>query len=328
MRESILVTGGAGFIGSHVVDRLLAGGADVIIVDSFDDFYDPSTKRMNIAPALATGRCQLVEKDIRDLDGIAGALGARRIDAIVHLAARAGVRPSIDRPLLYTSVNVDGTVAMLELARRSEVRRFIFGSSSSVYGNNVKTPFGEGDAVDRPISPYAATKRAGELLCHTFHHLHGISVACLRFFTVYGPRQRPDLAIHKFARLILEGSAIPIFGDGSMRRDFTFIDDTVSAVVATLAWTRERGSFEIMNVGAGGAVSVLEMVESLARALDRTPRIDWQDLQPGDVNITIADTTKAERVLGFRAATPFAAGVRQFADWFVKMEEHRRRREV
>ncbi|MHC4740721.1 MAG: NAD-dependent epimerase/dehydratase family protein, partial [Planctomycetota bacterium] len=229
-----LVTGAAGFIGSHLSERLTSEGWDVVGLDNFDPFYSEEVKRSNISGLVSSNKFELIEGDIRDAECVGKILSGGNIDIIVHLAAKAGVRPSIEDPLGYQDVNINGTMVMLEAAVRNRIPKFVFGSSSSVYGNNEKVPFSETDNVDYPISPYAATKKACELLCHTYSHLYGIGMTCLRFFTVYGPRQRPDLAIHKFARLIEAGEAIPVFGDGSMRRDFTYIDDIINGVVAAM----------------------------------------------------------------------------------------------
>src|SRR5262245_24330889 len=267
---AVLVTGGAGFIGSHLTERLLADGRDVVILDNFDPFYEASLKKRNIESVLRNAGCRLITGDIRDGSAVGSAFDAAPIDAVIHLAARAGVRPSIEDPALYTSVNLDGTVELLEACRERGVSRFVFGSSSSVYGNNAKVPFAEDDPVDHPISPYAATKRAGELLAHTYHHLFGMSIACLRFFTVFGPRQRPDLAIRKFATLMAAGREIPVFGDGTTGRDYTYVDDIVEGIVRSLE--RARG-FHIWNLGGSRPVVLNELIASLARGLKCTPRI-------------------------------------------------------
>jgi UDP-glucuronate 4-epimerase len=315
----VLVTGGAGFIGSHLCRRLLDQGHRVVAVDNFDPFYDPAVKRRTAA-TLESGGFTLVEHDIRDLAGLEAAIraaGVDRVDAVVHLAARAGVRPSIADPLLYSQVNLDGTVAMLELTRRLGAERFVFGSSSSVYGNNEKVPFSEDDPVNHPISPYAATKRAGELLCHTYAHLYGLSVACLRFFTVYGPRQRPDLAIHKFARLMAEGAPIPLFGDGSTRRDYTYVDDILQGIEGAIEYTGAHpGTFEIFNLGESDTVPLHRLVELLATALEVEPRIERLPAQPGDVERTFADISKARRLLGYRPVTRIDEGIPRFVEWF------------
>ena len=308
----VLVTGAAGFIGSYLTERLIARGDEVVGLDNFDTFYDPHVKRVNIEPALASGRFELVEADIRDAACVEGILASGDIDVIVHLAAKAGVRPSIDDPVGYMDVNINGTVVMLEAARKAGIERFVFASSSSVYGNNRKVPFAETDNVDYPISPYAATKKAGELICHTYSHLYGIGMTCLRFFTVYGPRQRPDLAIHKFARLILAGKPIPVFGDGSMRRDFTYIDDILDGVVAAMD---RRGGYEIYNLGESRPVRLDVLIAEIEKALGAKAVIDRKPMQPGDVIQTYADVSKARRDLGYDPHTDIAAGLAQFVRW-------------
>ncbi len=306
-----IVTGAAGFIGSHVCEALLVEGWSVTGIDSFDGFYDPAVKRRNIAGCLADGRFRLVEADIRDAAAMEQAT-AGGADAVIHLAARAGVRPSIEQPVLYADVNVTGTAVMLEAARRAGIGRFVFASSSSVYGNNAKVPFAESDPVDEPISPYAATKKAGELLCRTYHHLYGMHVTCLRFFTVYGPRQRPDLAIHKFARLIEAGRPIPFYGDGSMERDHTFIADIVAGVLAAV---RRCEGFRIYNLGNSSPVSLSALVSAIERALGRKALIERLPPQPGDVLRTYADITLARRELGYEPGTSLAEGLAAFVGW-------------
>lgn len=306
-----LVTGAAGFIGSHLTERLLKDGWSVVGVDNFDEFYDPQVKRNNIAAAVGNPHFQLIEADIRDEQAMEKAVGSG-LDVVIHLAARAGVRPSIEQPLLYNDVNVNGTVVLLEIVRRRGIKNFVFASSSSVYGNNKKVPFSETDNVDFPISPYAATKKAGELICHTYHHLYGIAINCLRFFTVYGPRQRPDLAIHKFARLIEEGKPLPIYGDGSMMRDFTYIDDIINGVVA--AMDRCTG-YEIYNLGESRPISVTDLVAEIEKALGKKAVRKYLPLQPGDVNRTYADVAKAQRELGYRPSTHIATGLARFVAW-------------
>jgi len=249
-----LVTGAAGFIGSHLCERLLAAGWSVTAVDSFDDFYDPDMKRRNIDGCVKNTGFRLVEADIRDADAMVAAAG--NADIIVHLAARAGVRPSIERPLLYADVNINGTLVLLETAKKCGIKKFIFASSSSVYGNNKKVPFSEDDNVDFPISPYAATKKACELLCHTYCRLYGISITALRYFTVYGPRQRPDLAIHKFARLIEQAKPIPVYGDGTAMRDFTYIDDIINGTVASI---EKCNGYHIYNLGRCEPITVMTL---------------------------------------------------------------------
>jgi UDP-glucuronate 4-epimerase len=306
-----IVTGAAGFIGSHLSERLLKDGWTVVGVDNFDGFYDPRVKRRNIAGCLTNPNFRLFEADIRDRAAVEKAI-TDDTDAIVHLAARAGVRPSIAEPLLYADVNINGTLVLLELARQRHVGRFTFASSSSVYGNNRKVPFAEEDNVDFPISPYAATKKAGELICHTYHHLYGLAINCLRFFTVYGPRQRPDLAIHKFARLIETGQPVPIYGDGTMMRDFTYIDDIINGVVAAI----DRCSdYEIYNLGESQPISVNDLVTELEHALGKKAARQYLPLQPGDVDRTYADVAKAETCLGYKPSTDIRAGLAHFVAW-------------
>jgi UDP-glucuronate 4-epimerase len=313
--RNILVTGGAGFIGSHLVDRLLAeGGWRVTVVDDFNDFYDPALKRANAARHAADGRFRLAECDIRDRAALARVFEGANFSCVVHLAARAGVRPSLAEPLLYNETNVTGTLNLLELSRAHGVPQFVFGSSSSVYGANAKVPFSEDDPVARPISPYAATKAAGELLCHTYSHLYGLRCVALRFFTVYGARQRPDLAIHKFARLISDGKPIPVFGDGTTRRDYTYVDDIISGVRAAIDY--DATMFEAINLGESRTVSLSELISLLERELGRAAIIDRQAPQPGDVPQTYADISKARRLLGYDPRTQIEEGVRRFVEWF------------
>jgi UDP-glucuronate 4-epimerase len=306
-----LITGAAGFIGSHLCERLLGEGSVVLGVDNFDDFYGPQIKRSNIASCLKNKNFQLVEADIRDLAAMDEIIG-RDIDIIVHLAARAGVRPSIDQPLLYADVNVNGTTVLLEAAKKQRISKFIFASSSSVYGNNEKVPFSEEDNVDFPISPYAATKKAGELICHTYHHLYGISVTCLRYFTVYGPRQRPDLAIHKFAGLIEQGKAIPVYGDGTMSRDFTYIDDIIDGTVAAM---EKCSGFNIFNLGESRPITVNDLISEIEKALGKKAVKEYVPLQPGDVERTCADVTKAVSELGYNPKTKIENGLAKFVTW-------------
>ena len=313
--KNILVTGGAGFIGSHLVDRLLSESEwQVSVVDDFNNFYDPTIKRANASSHRKNSNYQLFEADIRDKTALENIFSENGFDCIVHLAARAGVRPSLDQPLLYAETNINGTMNLLELAREHGVKQFVFGSSSSVYGINAKVPFSEDDPIRQPISPYAATKAAGELLCHTYTHLYGIRCVCLRFFTVYGPRQRPDLAVHKFARLISEGKPIPVFGDGTTRRDYTFIDDIIAGVRAAIDY--EKSDYEVINLGESRTVELRELISIIEKELGATAKIDRQPLQPGDVPQTFADVTKARRVLGYNPQTQIEDGIHRFLDWF------------
>jgi UDP-glucuronate 4-epimerase len=307
-----LVTGGAGFIGSHLVDRLLAEGWQVTVVDNFDPFYPREVKERNIAPHRAHANYRLIEADIRDLDSLRVQLDGD-YDVVVHLAAKAGVRPSILDPMGYQDVNVKGTQHMLELAKDLGIRQFVFASSSSVYGVNPNVPWSEEDHVLLPISPYASTKVSGELLGHVYSHLYDIRFIGLRFFTVYGPRQRPDLAIHKFARLMLEGKPIPVFGDGSTRRDYTFIDDVVSGIHAAIAY--EGTKYKVVNLGNNQTVSLIEMIRGLEQALGVRALIDWQPEQPGDVPRTWASLSLAEAALTYRPKVAFAAGLTGFSRW-------------
>lgn len=313
----VLITGGAGFIGSHLARRLLGRGDRVTVLDDFNDFYDPARKRRNVAPLLGRDDYRLVEGDIRDAELVDRLFREGRFDGVVHLAARAGVRPSLREPILYEDVNCIGTLRLLEAARHHGPDRFVFGSSSSVYGINTKVPFSESDEVNQPISPYATTKRAGELLCFNYHHLYGMRTSCLRFFTVYGPSQRPEMAIHKFTDLLARGEAIPMYGDGSSRRDYTYVDDIVDGIVASLDLSP---GFEILNLGGAETTSLRELVETLASELAVTPRIDYLPDQPGDVPITYADVSKAHRLLGYSPKVPIREGLRRFVAWY--REEH------
>jgi UDP-glucuronate 4-epimerase len=312
---AVLVTGGAGFIGSHVCDRFLAQGHTVICVDDFNDFYDPALKWQNIRQAQASPRFHLHQISITDTPAMADVFAQHSITQVVHLAARAGVRPSIGAPGLYEQVNVQATLHLLDLCREHSVERFIFGSSSSVYGAQARHPFREDDPADRPISPYAATKRAGELLAYTYHHLYGLPVVCLRFFTVYGPRQRPDLAIHKFTRAIYDGQEITLYGKGDTARDYTFVDDIVGGIVAALECQPAPG-FEIINLGNSTPITLRDLIAVLERTSRREARIRHDKEQPGDVPFTCADITKARTTLNWRPTTPLEEGVQRFVDWF------------
>jgi len=311
--ETILITGGAGFIGSNLAARLLDDGRRVVVLDNFDPFYDPAIKRRNIAEASKHEAYRLVEGDIRDATTLDGLFSAEAIDVVVHLAARAGVRPSIDDPVLYSSVNLDGTTQLLEACRRHAVGRFVFGSSSSVYGNNPKAPFSEADPVDHPISPYAATKKAGEVLCHVYHHLSGMKVCCLRFFTVYGPRQRPEMAIHKFARLLAQGTEIEQYGDGSSARDYTYVSDIVEGIVRAM----ERSTaYHVWNLGGSNTITLARLVSKIAERLGVAPRVKELPLQPGDVDRTWADISLARRDLDWEPRIDIDRGLDLFLGWF------------
>jgi UDP-glucuronate 4-epimerase len=308
----VLVTGGAGFIGSHLSECLLRRGDEVVVLDNFNDFYDPAIKRKNAA-ALVEAGARVVEGDFRDAELVEQLFEEGRFDGVVHLGAMAGVRPSLLDPLHYEDVNVRGTLVLLEAIRRRGGIRFVFASSSSVYGANEDVPFREDDDIHNPVSPYAATKRAGELMCFTYHHLYGIPTTCLRFFTVYGPRQRPEMAIHKFVRMTLRGEPIPFFGDGSTRRDYTYIDDIVDGVVRSL--DRCEG-YEIYNLGESQTTSLAELVEVIGEACGKAPIIDRQPMQPGDVVVTYADVSKARERLGYSPSTLIPEGVRRFVAWY------------
>ena len=309
---NVLVTGAAGFIGSHLCERLIADRVSVIGLDNFDPFYDERVKRDNIAGCLANNRFSFIEGDIRDSQCVESIMQQNNIDIVVHLAAKAGVRPSIEDPLGYQDVNINGTLVMLEAARKSGLKKFVFASSSSVYGNNKKVPFVETDNVDYPISPYAATKRACELICHTYSHLYNMSIICLRFFTVYGPRQRPDLAIHKFARLIEADKPIPVFGDGSMKRDFTYIDDIIQGVIGAM---NNCAGYEIYNLGESRPVRLDTLIGEVENALGKKAVINRQPEQPGDVRQTYADVTKAKEKLRYDPQTDITVGLERFVRW-------------
>ncbi len=315
--SNIVVTGGAGFIGSHLCEALLRDGHSVIALDCFDDFYDPAIKRRNLTNAMAYSHFMLVEGDIRDQPCVFDTID-HETDVVVHLAARAGVRPSIVRPLLYQDVNVRGTLNVLEACRKVSGCKLIVASSSSVYGNRKEVPFRETDTVDDPISPYAATKKCCELLCHTYHHLYDFPIACLRFFTVYGPRQRPDLAIHKFARLIEAGEPIPVFGDGSMMRDYTYIDDIIQGVKCAI--DRING-FRVYNLGESQPVALRDLILELEKALGKKAIIDHQPMQPGDVERTYADISRAREELGYNPSTDIETGLARFVAWLRESQQ-------
>lgn len=314
---NFLVTGGAGFIGSHLCERLLGEGHTVHTIDDLNPYYDPALKRRNLADIAAAGgeRFRFHQGDISDRAAVDAAMGAARFDQIIHLAARAGVRPSVEDPALYSQVNVGGTTNLFEAARKFGVRKITVASSSSVYGLASKVPFSEADPVSRPISPYAATKLACEALGHVYHHLYGMDVAMLRFFTVYGPRQRPDLAIQKFAKLIQAGKPIPVFGDGSTARDYTFVSDTVDGIMAC---TRLEFGFDIFNLGESDTVTLARMISLLESALGKKAIIDRQPMQPGDVPLTYADISKSRARLGYDPKIKADIGIPRFVEWFLK----------
>jgi UDP-glucuronate 4-epimerase len=315
MDMNVLVTGGAGFIGSHLVERLLGEGHGIVCLDNFDDFYDPALKRRNLARASQNPGFKLVEGDLRDEKLLGRIFEKEKIDWVAHLAARAGVRPSIQNPALYADVNIRGTVCLLEACQQHGVRRFIFASSSSVYGNSSRVPFSEDDPVNRPISPYAATKKAGELLCHAYHHLYGMDIACLRYFTVYGPRQRPEMAIHHFTRSILEGRKISLFGDGSSRRDYTYVEDIIEGTLG--AFSRENG-FQIYNLGESQTISLSELIREIEGQAGKKAILEYLPEQPGDVKQTYADIRKAREMLGYNPRTKVREGLARFVQWYLE----------
>lgn len=310
---TILVTGGAGFIGSHLVERLLSQDKKVVVIDNFNDFYTPVYKRENISAVIRDPNLRLYETDIRDKAACQEIFERHQIEKVIHLAAQAGVRPSIENPLLYEDINCKGTLNMLELSKLYGIKQFIFGSSSSVYGNNKKVPFSEDDPVNEPISPYAATKRAGELYCYNYHHLYKMSISCLRFFTVYGPRQRPDLAIRKFTELIDNNQPITVYGDGTTQRDYTFFSDIIDGVISVLD---KQFDFEIINLGDSRPVQLKRLIELIEQELDKKAHMNKLPEQPGDVQRTYADIRKAERFLCYNPKISIEQGIRLFITWY------------
>ncbi len=338
---NFLVTGGSGFIGSHLVEHLLKNGHSVINIDNFDDFYDYKIKIQNTLESIgkivdfnfinkevdiqkliletASENYRLYNQDIRNINALDEIFGTHKIDMVIHLAALAGVRPSIERPLDYEEVNVKGSMNLWEMCKKYEVSKFICASSSSVYGNNEKIPFSETDSVDRPISPYAATKKAGEVLGHVYHHLYGIDMIQLRFFTVYGPRQRPDLAIHKFTKLILENQEIPFYGDGNTARDYTFVDDIVDGILKSIHYLETHENvYEIINLGESQVITLNEMVSTIESTLEKEAIKKHLPMQPGDVQKTNADITKAQTLIGYKPSTNFQNGIKKFVEWFLR----------
>ena len=306
--RNILITGMAGFIGSNLAKSLLKEGFTVSGIDNFDNFYDPQIKRKAIEKLKEFGQFKLYEGDIRDRALLDQIFAEQKIELVIHLAARAGVRPSIEQPGLYYDVNVTATLNLLEAMREADIKNMLFASSSSVYGNNKKVPFSELDPVDNPISPYAATKKAGELLCYTYHHLYDFNIFCLRFFTVYGPGQRPEMAIQQFGRKIREGLPITLFGDGSTRRDYTFVEDIVAGIMAS---AQNLKGYEILNLGNSDTISLIDLVHSIEDTLGKKALIEWQPMQPGDVEITYADISKAEKLIGFKPDYPIQKGLKK-----------------
>lgn len=317
----VLVTGLAGFLGSHVGEALVARGDEVVGLDNFDAFYDRAVKERNLEGLRASSRVRFLEGDIRDRAVLAEAM--RGVDVIVHLAAKAGVRPSLMDPAAYVSTNIQGTTAVLEAARGAGIRSVVFAGSSSVYGDTAPVPFREDFPATEPVSPYAMTKRACELLCSTFVHLYGMRIISLRFFTVYGPRQRPDLAIHKFTRIIASGQPVPMFGDGSAERDHTWVEDIVQGVLAAIAWSRREGAaYEVANLGESRTIRLDRLIALIGEALGIEPVIERHPMQPGDVQRTCADVSKARRLLGYTPTTNVEDGIPRFVRWF--KEQHGR----
>jgi len=317
--STILVTGGAGFIGSHLCERLLRDGIHIVCFDNFDPFYDANIKIKNAGRLVRKfpGQFGLVSGDIRNCDQLRETFSKNRIDLVVHLAARAGVRPSIADPLLYQDVNIRGTIVLLEACKEFGIKDIIFASSSSVYGENQRVPFSEKDLDIQPISSYGATKRAGELLCYSYHHLFGINIACLRIFTAYGPRQRPDMAIHKFTRLVDQGGKIPMYGDGSSRRDYTYIDDLIEGILGAI--DRHKG-FEVYNLGESQTTALKELIELIEESLGKRANIETLEPQPGDVSVTYADISKARLMLGYQPKVDMKEGIRRFVEWYKEGE--------
>jgi UDP-glucuronate 4-epimerase len=315
----VLITGGAGFIGSHLVEKLLKLGREVAILDDFNDFYDPAIKRANVAPV--AGDVAIHRVDLRDNTAVRDLFHREKFDVVAHLAARAGVRPSIEQPQLYYDTNVKGTLHLLDAARLTGIGRFIFASSSSVYGADRQVPFSEDRHLTQTLSPYAATKIAGEFLCSTFSHLYRMRVVCLRYFTVYGPRQRPDLAIHQFTRKIFNDQLIDQFGDGTTRRDYTYIDDIIQGTLA--AFDYEGPLFDIFNLGESETIQLKDLIAAIEEALGKKAKINRLPEQPGDMPLTCADISKARKLLGYNPQTNFRDGLPRFVDWFLKTQSAR-----
>ncbi len=313
----VLITGGAGFIAYHLAAALIGKRVEIGLLDNFNSFYDPEIKRQNVRDLQDLGKVTIHVADILDRENLRRIFEETRPETVVHLAAWAGVRPSLEKPELYSDVNVTGTVNLLQLAKEFSTRCFIFGSSSSVYGGSTKVPFAEDDPVGTPISPYAATKRAGELLCHTYAHNFSLHITCLRFFTVYGPRQRPEMAIHKFARLISEGKEVPVYGKGDSRRDYTYVEDVISGILAAM---EANPRFEIINLGESQTITLLELIQHLEDALAKKAKLRFLSEQPGDMAITYADISRARQILGYNPQKPFKEGIRLFVEWFVQRQ--------
>lgn len=314
--KTYLITGGAGFIGSSLADQLLKENK-VVVIDNFCDFYDPNIKENNIIEALKNSNYKLYRGDIRDKELLDLIFKENKIDVVIHLAAMAGVRPSIENPILYQDVNCMGTGNILETMKKYDVKKLVMASSSSVYGNNKTVPFKETDIVDFAISPYAATKKANEVMTHVYHKLFDFNVIMLRFFTVFGPRQRPDLAINKFTGLMLKDEEIPMFGDGSTSRDYTYIDDIVAGIVGSINYVEtKKNVYEVINLGNSSPITLKEMINIIGEVLNVTPKIKELPMQPGDVERTYADISKAKELLGYEPKTGFKEGISNFVDWY------------
>lgn len=317
MNKTYLVTGGAGFIGSSLADFLLKKDYKVVVIDNFCDFYDPSIKRNNVKDNLDNPNYKLYEIDLRCKSDVEKVFRENKIDVVIHLAAMAGVRPSIENPILYQEVNCIGTQNLLEVMKEYGVKNLVMASSSSVYGNNKKVPFKETDIVDYAISPYAATKKSNEVMTHVYHKLFNMNVIMLRFFTVYGPRQRPDLAINKFTRLMLNDEEVTMFGDGTTSRDYTYIDDIVSGIYSSINYVLNNNDvYEIVNLGNSSPISLKEMINTIAEVLNKEPKIKEMPMQQGDVNITYADISKAKEMLNYDPKTSFKEGIEKFVKWY------------
>lgn len=314
--SNFLITGGAGFIGSTITSKILKRGDKVVCVDNFDPYYDPKLKEENIKPFLNDPNFKLERTDILNLDNLERIFRDNAIDHVVHLAAKAGVRPSLEDPVAYQRVNGEGTLNVLEAAKRTGCKKLCLASSSSVYGNNKKVPFKESDVVDFAISPYAATKKANEVMAHVYHAIYGLDIFMLRFFTVYGPKQRPDLAINKFARLISDGKPITLYGDGKTYRDYTYIDDIVNGVLLSLKFLDEhKNVYEIINLGSNRPVSLIDMVTVIEKTLGKKAIVEYLPMQPGDVDATYADISKAWKLIGYKPSVSFGEGIRNFLIW-------------
>lgn len=320
--KTYLITGGAGFIGSHLADNLLKEGSKIIVIDNFCDFYSPDLKEKNVKENLNNSNYQLYRIDIRDYNAVNSIFESNKIDCVIHLAAMAGVRPSIENPTLYQEVNCLGTQNILECMKKHKVNKLVMASSSSVYGNCKEVPFKETFVVDYAISPYAATKKANEVMTHVYHALDGMNVIMLRFFTVFGPRQRPDLAINKFTRLMLNDEEIPMFGDGSTSRDYTFVGDIVDGIKRSIHYVEENDNvYEIINLGNSNPVSLKDMINTIGEVLKKEPKILELPMQPGDVERTYADITKAKKLLGYNPKTTFKEGIEEFVKWYTNQEK-------